>query len=532
MFSATLASPVDFVSMSYTTLSLPTSLPTSVGASKSQVLVAERTINTARGGGFIAPGWAFIACFTDERNARALRNPVQIAGGPAFMSVEHCNYRCEVDNYLLSGVEFGHECWCDHALNGEYHVKVDESECNMRCPGNSTQSCGGADRIAIYEYNFTQVATVTAERPSPAGRGLDARSVEINSLYLSIGCYSDLTSNRTLGFVGDFPGAKAGMTIEPCLGACQDAGYVFAGVEFGKECWCDNVIRGIGTLTSDSDCNMPCSGNASESCGGSNRINIYQFTPATTTNAATPGTATSTSATPASATTPASSTLICIMYYKVAQNDYCYDIWTSFRISQEQFRSWNPSLAFPQCQISVDQPVCVQQGPVSSSVLTVTGLPPAPTPTDEMPATALPPNAMTTFGASTIATPTTTPIATTPTTGTSISTSPAPTLSCSVFYRVAQSEYCYEIWTSFGISQEQFTSWNPSLVFPQCQIFPGDFLCVQLGRSSTTTFTTLPPTPTPTSSSDFSSTTTITTTTTNTVTFSTSMPSPMSNTAF
>jgi hypothetical protein len=159
--SAALASPVDFVSVSYTTLPPPTSTPNSIAASKSEPLFAERTVNHARGDGFAAYGWTFIACFTDEINARALLNQVQIAGGPGAMTVENCNDRCEVDNYLLSGVEFGHECWCDHALNGEYHVKVDDSECNMEC---SAGTCGAANRIPIYENNFTQVVD-TPQRP-------------------------------------------------------------------------------------------------------------------------------------------------------------------------------------------------------------------------------------------------------------------------------------------------------------------------------------------------------------------------------
>lgn len=263
------------------------------------------------------------------------------------------------------------------------------------------------------------------------------------------------------------------MTIAPCQGTCQNAGYMFAGVEFGDECWCDNVIRGIGAPTSSSDCNMPCSGNASETCGGSNRINIYQLTPATTSNSTISVTATSTSATPASATIPFSSTSICTMYYTVAENDYCYGIWTDFRISQEQFISWNPSLVFPQCQISVGQSVCVQQGPAGSSVLTVTGFPPSPTPTDEMPATSLLPTTVSTSGVSAVVMPTTTAPAAVPKGALSAST-----FSCSVFYQVTQNDSCHEIWTSFFISQDQFTSWNPPLVFPQCLIFPGDFLCV------------------------------------------------------
>jgi hypothetical protein len=90
-------------------------------------------------------------------------------------------------------------------------------------------------------------------------------------------------------------------------------------------------------------------------------------------------------------------------------------------------------------------------------------------------------------------------------------------VSCSIFYEVAKDDYCYEIWSSFGISQDQFTSWNLSLAFPQCQIYPGDSVCVQEGQVSTTSVTTLPTISTPTSSESYFSTSTLSTTLTSTV---------------
>jgi hypothetical protein len=63
-----------------------------------------------------------------------------------------------------------------------------------------------------------------------------------------------------------------------------------------------------------------------------------------------------------------------LIYYKVAKGDCCYDIWTSFRISQELFTSWNPSLTWPDCNIFPDQMLCVQQGPEGSAI-TMTTLP-------------------------------------------------------------------------------------------------------------------------------------------------------------
>lgn len=302
LFSTTLASPVDFVSMSYTTFPPPTSTPTStltgIAAPKSEPLVAERTIDTARGDGLIAPGWTFIACFADEINARALQNQVQIAGGPGAMSVEHCNYRCEADQYLLSGVKFGHECWCNHALNGESHVKVDESECNMGCPGNSIQSCGGRNRIAIYEYNFIQVVTVTAEKPSPGGHGdLDTRSADIISLYAPIGCYSDSVTARMLRNYTVPPGAGQAMNVETCTTACYELAFPYAGLEFGQECFCDTLMQTI-VKAPETECNMACPGDAGEVCRGDLRINIYFYNGTTSITAATPTTASSVTSTP------------------------------------------------------------------------------------------------------------------------------------------------------------------------------------------------------------------------------------------
>jgi len=552
------------------------------------------------------------------------------------MSVENCNDRCEVENYLLSGVEFGHECWCDHALNGEYHVKVDDSECNMACSGNSTESCGGANRIAIYKNNFTQVVD-TAQRSDPKSGALGARTAGGQPQFISMGCYPDSTtnrtlryymssiseddgnamtqnacnmacytvgyiyagveygqecfcdnsiqwgssvdqsecnmacpglagttcggnltinifwyigmesattpnnltitapgvwkyrgcytdsrSNRTLGFVGDFPGAKeGGMAVEPCQGACQNAGYVYAGVEFGSECWCDSLSRagrGPGVQVSDPECNMTCSGNASEFCGGSNRLNTYEFIPAMST---------------------ISTTALSFIYIG------CYTDLTSNRTLGfvGDFPGAHGNMTIDPCQGA-----CQNAGYMFAGVEfgdecwcdnVIRGIG-APTSSSDC-------NMPCSGNASEICdgsnriniyqlTPATTTNATISVTSTSTSAMPASATTplsstiCNMYYTVAENDYCYDIWTSFGISQDQFTSWNPTLVFPACQIIPGDILCVQEGTGSTTTVTILPTLSAPIrSSSSISLTTTMTATLTSTVTVSASKPSSMSS---
>lgn len=81
------------------------------------------------------------------------------------------------------------------------------------------------------------------------------------------------------------PVAVPSNTIETCTAACYSAGYSLAGVEYSAECWCGNLIGAGGVPAPASDCNMLCSGNNLESCGGPNRLNVYQNTNAPPTTA-------------------------------------------------------------------------------------------------------------------------------------------------------------------------------------------------------------------------------------------------------
>ena len=90
------------------------------------------------------------------------------------------------------------------------------------------------------------------------------------------GCYTDGTGGRTLTAGTAVAG---GMTNAKCQAACRSAGYIFAGTEYAGECYCDNSLKGTGAPAPDGNagCNMACSGNATEMCGGPNRLTLYKF---------------------------------------------------------------------------------------------------------------------------------------------------------------------------------------------------------------------------------------------------------------
>ena len=52
-----------------------------------------------------------------------------------------------------------------------------------------------------------------------------------------------------------------------------------AGVEYAKECYCASALPKTATMASGGtgSCNMLCTGNSKEYCGGSSLLNVYAY---------------------------------------------------------------------------------------------------------------------------------------------------------------------------------------------------------------------------------------------------------------
>ncbi|KAM3075160.1 hypothetical protein ACMFMF_005839 [Clarireedia jacksonii] len=96
------------------------------------------------------------------------------------------------------------------------------------------------------------------------------------------------------------------MSVGLCTFACAAASYNLAGLEYGTECWCGNSLSNGGVLAPEgtSGCSTLCTGNLSEYCGGTNRLDIYNYNNATITSD--PTTTSSTANTLTSSTVPPS----------------------------------------------------------------------------------------------------------------------------------------------------------------------------------------------------------------------------------
>jgi hypothetical protein len=134
----------------------------------------------------------------------------------------------------------------------------------MKCSGNSTEYCGGSSRLSVYN-NTAYVAPSIL--PSIGDYNLK-------------GCYTDSTASRGLSAYSFVNGT--GMTEELCVTTCQAKGYSIAGIEYGRECYCDNAIASSSTLAPGgiADCQaMFCPGNKKEYCAAGSRLLVYSTGP-------------------------------------------------------------------------------------------------------------------------------------------------------------------------------------------------------------------------------------------------------------
>ncbi|KAG6462694.1 hypothetical protein O3G_MSEX013426 [Manduca sexta] len=89
-----------------------------------------------------------------------------------------------------------------------------------------------------------------------------------------LGCYVDEKKMRLLsGFYGNYASTNS---HENCLYICVQAGFPYAGVQYGSECFCGDTAPPISAKLADDLCDMKCPANPSKMCGGYFTMNIFE----------------------------------------------------------------------------------------------------------------------------------------------------------------------------------------------------------------------------------------------------------------
>lgn len=218
--------------------------------------------------------WHSLGCYTDNVNnsGRALTF-VATTDGPN--TIESCTTACFNAGYGLAGAEYSTQCFCgSEIVNGG--GPADATDCDMTCAGNSSEFCGGPNRLNVYNFTGTGLP--------PQGGGGD--EVVLATVFPVIGglptgwaynaCWIDNAHGRILDTV--IPG-NPDNTVEICIEACAQQNFTVAGMEYADECYCGDTLVDGAVSTIESDCDVGCSGNTTQACGGANRVSVYSSVP-------------------------------------------------------------------------------------------------------------------------------------------------------------------------------------------------------------------------------------------------------------
>jgi hypothetical protein len=166
------------------------------------------------------------------------------------MTVEKCATLCS--GYEYYGVEYAGECYCgDAILNGAFKL-ADQSVCNLACKGDSSEFCGGLSALNIYG---------PAQDPAP---------LPTVPNFTPLGCFDDSQRVLPQRYI-----SQAMMSHEYCFLTCTQAGFTYAGVEYGYECWCGNSLPEVTHELLADSCSQTCPGDSSETCGGVGAIELF-----------------------------------------------------------------------------------------------------------------------------------------------------------------------------------------------------------------------------------------------------------------
>nr|XP_006824159.1 PREDICTED: IgGFc-binding protein-like [Saccoglossus kowalevskii] len=194
----------------------------------------------------------YMGCFNDEERALDFHNVVDHPSMTIATCIDICTAEMGDLNVIYAGTEASDQCFC--GIDYNKYGEISESECNLECVGDRSEICGGELTLSVYRIARFAVETTYQ------------------------GCYKDGNINA-LNIYSTL--ADDNMNIEKCQGICMNAigslNVIYAGVEQSNQCFCGTTFDRFGAADSEDECNMQCSGDDTQTCGGSLRMNVYKL---------------------------------------------------------------------------------------------------------------------------------------------------------------------------------------------------------------------------------------------------------------
>ncbi|KAJ6263123.1 hypothetical protein Dda_1683 [Drechslerella dactyloides] len=228
------------------------------------------TTTTAQAGNpSVYKAYTSLGCFVEPKTGgKALQLQISNNNTPPGngMSIEKCIDAAIAKGYQYAGVEYGVECW-GWSTTASGVTSTTSADCSMTCSGTPAQTCGGGDRLNLYQLgggsSTTSGATTTTTSGGTVTTTTGATTTTATSTqggnpatykdYVSKGCYAEPTAGGK-AMANQIANDANGMTIEKCIDAAIAKGYKYCGVEYRQECWADTTIATAALPTASTQC--------------------------------------------------------------------------------------------------------------------------------------------------------------------------------------------------------------------------------------------------------------------------------------
>ncbi|XP_059620080.1 xylosyltransferase oxt [Phlebotomus argentipes] len=108
-----------------------------------------------------------LGCYRDEKKFRILSGYYTNFKGSN--SPSHCIKMCLQSGFVYAGVQYSTECFCGND-EPPANAKLPDPSCNMKCPGDAKEACGGYFAVNIYETGIRKFAAQVAELIPKSGK--------------------------------------------------------------------------------------------------------------------------------------------------------------------------------------------------------------------------------------------------------------------------------------------------------------------------------------------------------------------------
>ncbi|KAJ3726566.1 glycosyl hydrolase family 71-domain-containing protein [Lentinula raphanica] len=181
------------------------------------------------------------------------------------MTPAKCQAFCS--SYTYAGTEYSSTGYCGNSItnNGATGTVVSSSNCNYKCGGDSSQTCGGSYFLNLYAKAGTTVSSSTSSTTSTTTKASTTTTTTKTSTTSSTSSTTKTSTSST---------SSASSTAN--TSSFSYVGCVAEGTTGTR--YCGNTLTNngaTGTVVSSSNCNYKCAGDSSQYCGGSYYLSLY-----------------------------------------------------------------------------------------------------------------------------------------------------------------------------------------------------------------------------------------------------------------